>query len=77
MIIIDTETTVDDIVSAINIVAKEINRRAEEKNQFARSMLLVDLDSAELELEEAQEQIEASRLLLNFAMEMIENELES
>lgn len=77
MIIIDTETTVDDIVSAINIVAKEINRRAEEKNQFARSMLLVDLDSAELELEEAQEQIEASRLLLNFAMEMVENELES
>jgi hypothetical protein len=77
MIVIDTETTVDDIVSAINIVAKEINRRAEEKNHFARSMLLVDLDSAELELEEAQEQIEASRLLLNFAMEMIENELES
>jgi hypothetical protein len=77
MIVIDTETTVDDIVSAINIVAKEINRRAEEKNQFARSMLLVDLDSAELELEEAQEQIEASRLLLNFAMEMVENELES
>ena len=77
MIVIDTETTVDDIVSAINIVAKEINRRAEEKNQFARSMLLVDLDSAELELEEAQEQIKASRLLLNFAMEMVENELES
>jgi hypothetical protein len=77
MIIIDTEVTVDDIVSAINTVAKEINRRAEEKNEFARSIMLVDLDTAELELEEAHEQIEASRLLLNFAMEMVENELES
>lgn len=77
MIVIDTEVTVDDIVSAINTVAKEINRRAEEKNEFARSIMLVDLDTAELELEEAQEQIEASRLLLNFAMEMVKNELES
>jgi len=71
MIIVETDNTIDQIVSAINIVTKEINRRAIEKNEFARSMMLVDLDMAELELKEAQSQIKASKLLLNFAVDMI------
>lgn len=77
MMFIDTEKSIDEIVNAIDVVTEEINRRAMEKNEFARSMMLVDLDLAELELEEAQEQIQASKLLLNFALEMIGDNLES
>jgi hypothetical protein len=63
-----------DIAEAIDVVTQNVIRFADESNQFAASMMNIDLDAAEVAMNETERQLAATRLLLRFAQEIVENE---
>ena len=68
---IDTDANPIDIVKAIDTVTDTISRLAQERNQFATSIMNVDLDAAEESIAGTEKQLAAARTLLNFALDMV------
>ena len=68
---INTDADAIDIVKAIDTVTDTISRLAQERNQFATSMMNVDLDAAEESITDTEKQLAAARMLLNFALDMV------
>lgn len=71
-IIAHTNTSLDDVLDALNTATKEINRGVVQRNEFAKSMLMVDPEMAEAELDKSARLIAASKLLLRFGLDLME-----
>lgn len=71
-IIAHTDTRLDDVLGALNTATKEINRGVVQRNEFAKSMLMIDPELAEAELDKSAKLIAASKLLLRFGLDLME-----
>ena len=71
-IIAHTNTRLDDVLGALNTATKEINRGVVQRNEFAKSMLMIDPELAEAELDKSAKLIAASKLLLRFGLDLME-----
>ena len=71
-IIAHTDTSLDDVLGALNTATKEINRGVVQRNEFAKSVLAIDPDLAEVELDKAAKLMAASKLLLRFGLDLME-----
>lgn len=71
-IIAHTDTRLDDVLGALNTATKEINRGVVQRNEFAKSMLTIDPELAEAELDKSAKLIAASKLLLRFGLDLME-----
>lgn len=71
-IIAHTNTSLDDVLDALNTATKEINRGVVQRNEFAKSMLVVDPEMAKAELDKSAKLIAASKLLLRFGLDLME-----
>ena len=71
-IIAHTNTSLDDVLDALNTATKEINRGVVQRNEFAKSMLVVDPELAKAELDKSAKLIAASKLLLRFGLDLME-----
>ena len=71
-IIAHTNTRLDDVLDALNTATKEINRGVVQRNEFAKSMLTIDPELAEAELDKSAKLIAASKLLLRFGLDLME-----
>jgi hypothetical protein len=70
MLHIDTDANPIDIVKAIDTVTNVISRLAQERNQFASSIMQIDLDAAEESIAGTEKQLAAARTLLNLALDI-------
>jgi len=71
-IIAHTNTRLDDVLDALNTATKEINRGVVQRNEFAKSMLVIDPEFAKTELDKSAKLIAASKLLLRFGLDLME-----
>ena len=71
-IIAHTDTRLDDVLGALNTATQEINRGVVQRNEFAKSMLMIDPELAEAELDKSAKLIAASKLLLRFGLDLME-----
>jgi hypothetical protein len=71
-IIAHTNTRLDDVLDALNTATKEINRGVVQRNEFAKSMLVIDPELAKTELDKSAKLIAASKLLLRFGLDLME-----
>jgi hypothetical protein len=71
-IIAHTDTRLDDVLDALNTATKEINRGVVQRNEFAKSMIVIDPEFAKTELDKSAKLIAASKLLLRFGLDLME-----
>lgn len=69
--IIETDLDTLDVVKAIDTLTAMVNDTARKNNQFASSILDIDLDEAERAIDETGKQLDAAKLLLKFAYDML------
>ena len=74
MIQIDTDYDIAEIIEAIDVVTGVVIDKISERNQFAESMIHVDPDAAQNDLDINYEDIRAVGTLLDFASHMIAEE---